>query len=293
MRERGLAQGVNFSGSRIGAAVTLPLITWSIASIGWRTTFVLLMFVGFAWSTLWVLFFRDDPVDAKWLSPTEREYIVANRQQQSTCSGGEPHRVSLIQSVTVWGLCGQYFASNFIFFFGLTWFFPQLMRRYDLSGMEASFFAATPMLFGAIGNWVAGWWVDRLYAAGRWRISRRLPAMTGFALATIGIIGSVYAATPWTSSVWFSLCIFGADMTLSPSWSTCVDIGKSQSGLVSGTMNMTGNIGAFVTSLAFPYLLIWTGSPLPFFYLAAVINLLAIALWMTIDPTVALEESAA
>lgn len=136
-------------------------------------------------------------------------------------------------------------------------------------------------------------WVDRLYSLGRWRLSRRLPAIVGFTLATIGIVGSAHAATPLTSSIWFSLCVFGADMTLSPSWSTCVDIGKANSGLVSGTMNMAGNIGSFVTSLAFPYLLAWTGSPLPFFYLAALINLVAIALWFRIDPTVALQETQA
>jgi MFS transporter, ACS family, glucarate transporter len=293
MQERGLVQGVNFSGSRVGAAAALPLITWAIASIGWQSTFVLLMFVGFVWAILWILFFRDEPREANWLSQLEREYILANRQQQSVDSLKQSVPVNLAHSTTVWALCGQYFASNFIFFFGLTWFFPQLMKRYELSGIEASFFAAAPMLFGALGNWVAGWWVDRLYSTGRWQLSRRLPAITGFALATIGILGCAYAATPLSSSIWFSLCIFGADMTLSPSWSTCVDIGKSKSGLVSGTMNMAGNVGAFVTSLAFPYLLDWTGSPLLFFYVAALINLLAISLWFAVDPTVALEERVA
>lgn len=292
MKERGLVQGINFSGSRIGAAVTLPLITWAIASIGWQFTFVLLMFVGFVWSVLWIVFFRDEPTDARWLSEQERSYILENRQKQSVGSSSQSSRVNLLQSSTVWALCGQYFASNFIFYFGLTWFFPQLMKRYELSGIEASFFAAAPMLFGAIGNWVAGWWVDRLYASGRWRLSRRLPAITGFGLAAIGIVGCAYAVTPLSSSIWFSLCIFGADMTLSPSWTSCVDIGRSKSGFVSGTMNMAGNVGAFVTSLAFPYLLDWTGSPLSFFFVAAMINLLAISLWFVVDPTVALEESA-
>lgn len=292
MQERGLVQGINFSGSRIGAAVTLPLITWAIASIGWQSTFVLLMFVGFVWSVLWIVFFRDEPTDARWLSEQERSYILENRQKQSVGSSSQSSRANLLQSRTVWALCGQYFASNFIFYFGLTWFFPQLMKRYELSGIEASFFAAAPMLFGAIGNWVAGWWVDRLYASGHWRLSRRLPAITGFGLAAIGIVGCAYATTPLFSSIWFSLCIFGADMTLSPSWTSCVDIGRSKSGFVSGTMNMAGNVGAFVTSLAFPYLLDWTGSPLPFFFVAAMINLMAISLWFVVDPTVALEESA-
>ena len=300
MNERGLVQGINFSGSRIGAAVTLPLISLLIAEIGWRPTFVVLMIVGFVWSILRVLFFRDDPIDATWLSHQERDFIVTNRQSRisnraevtaSELTSKKSLFDSIMGSRTVWALCGQYFASNFVFFFGLTWFFPQLAKRYGLSGLEASLFAAIPMIFGAIGNWTAGWWVDRLYKTSSWRLSRRLPAMTGFFFAAVGILGSAYATTPLTSSLWFSLCIFGADMTLSPSWSTCVDIGQSNSGVVSGTMNMAGNIGSFVTSLAFPYLLVWTGSPLPFFYVAAALNLTAIALWMAIEPTVALEAA--
>lgn len=317
MRERGLVQGINFSGSRIGAAITLPLIAGLITEMGWRPTFVILMLIGGVWSLLWLIFFRDDPVDAAWLGEEERDHILATRQSRDPeppvatttdneaavdreLSGGEalggealggeisaPETLPqlLVRSSNIRYLCAQYFASNFIFFFGLTWFFPELMDRYGLTGFQASLFTAAPMVCGAFGNWTAGWWVDHLYGQGKWRASRRLPAATGFVFAAVGIVGSAYASTPVSSSAWFCLCIFGADMTLSPSWSTCVDIGKSRAGVVSGTMNMFGNIGAFVTSLAFPYLLSWTGSALPFFYIAAALNFAAIAMWFRIDPT--------
>jgi len=52
--------------------------------------------------------------------------------------------------------------------------------------------------------------------------------------------------------------------------------------MVSGTMNMAGNIGSFITALAFPYLAAWTGSYTGFFYVGAALNLLAIFLWMQI-----------
>jgi ACS family glucarate transporter-like MFS transporter len=88
---------------------------------------------------------------------------------------------------------------------------------------------------------------------------------------------------------WFTVAIFGADMTLSPSWSFCTDIGRKNAGSVSGTMNMAGNLGSLVTSLAFPYLLEWTGSTTPFFYLAAGLNGLAIVLWTQMKSDRALE----
>ena len=84
--------------------------------------------------------------------------------------------------------------------------------------------------------------------------------------------------------IFLTIAVFGADMTLSPSWSACVDIGGRSSGAVSGTMNMAGNIGSFATSLAFPYLLAWTGASTPFFFIAAGLNALAVALWFFIKP---------
>jgi ACS family glucarate transporter-like MFS transporter len=90
--------------------------------------------------------------------------------------------------------------------------------------------------------------------------------------------------------LWLSVAIFGTDMTLPPSWAFSTDIGRKDSGAVSGTMNMAGNLGSFVTSLAFPYLLSWTGTPTLFFCMAAGLNLLAMALWAFVRPEQPLES---
>jgi ACS family glucarate transporter-like MFS transporter len=89
---------------------------------------------------------------------------------------------------------------------------------------------------------------------------------------------------------WLSVAVFGADMTLAPSWAFCTDIGRQHSGAVSGTMNMAGNLGSFVTTLAFPYLLDWTGTHVTFFYIAAVLNVLAAFLWLAVKPEQPLGE---
>jgi ACS family glucarate transporter-like MFS transporter len=82
-------------------------------------------------------------------------------------------------------------------------------------------------------------------------------------------------------------------MTLPPSWAFCIDIGRANAGLVSGTMNMAGNLGAFATSLAFPYLLVLTGSTMPFFVAGATLNLLAAWLWTRTRPDVPVGSVAA
>jgi ACS family glucarate transporter-like MFS transporter len=63
-----------------------------------------------------------------------------------------------------------------------------------------------------------------------------------------------------------------------------MDIGQEHSGKVSGMMNMAGNLGAFATALAFPYLQAWTGSDDPFFYIAAALAVIGIFCWLNMDP---------
>ena len=295
MSERGMVQGINFSGSRLGAAFALPLIALMIESIGWRGSFVVLMCVGFVWGIGWYIWFRNDPSEASGVSHEELAYIEANRQQPTEASGEDVQPLTIgrmLSSSNLLLIWGQYFASNFTFYFCLSWFFPNLKETYKLTGFQASLYAAAPFVAGAFGNWASGGVIDYLYRSGKWVQSRRLPAIIGFVLAATGTIGSVFADSALTSSIWFCLSIFGADMTLAPSWSTCIDIGKKHAGVVSGSMNMAGNIGSFATSLAFPYLLAWSGTSTPFFFVAAGLNAAAVVMWMMIDPRKAMEASA-
>lgn len=279
LRERGLIIGLNFSGSRLGAAFALPFVAWLITAYGWRKAFLILGIIGVAWAIIWWLGFRDTPEEHPMLSKSEKEEIVENRQQVKEEEGNKLNTGQLLKSKNMWSAIGQYFCSNFTFFFALTWLFPHLKNTYQLETMEAGWYAVAPFIAGAIGNWVAGAWGDAIFKRGHWNLSRRLPAMIGFGLAALGLIASIFMTTPLGAVLMLSIAIFGADMTLPPSWALCVDIGKKHSGAVSGTMNMAGNIGSFLTALAFPYLTAWTGSVDYFFYTAAVLNGLAVLLW--------------
>lgn len=285
LRERGIVTGINFSGSRLGAAFALPAVAWLINDYGWRTTFLILGCLGILWALIWFLLFRDNPEDHKGISNAEKEYILSTRQDKQANRTKEKLDFGiLIKSKNMWLAMGQYFASNFTFFFALTWLFPHIKSEYQLETVEAGFYTAIPLVFGAFGNWFAGWLMDRIFKNGNWDKSRIVPASLGFILAAIGLLGSIYMDSALGAIIFLSLAIFGADMTLPPSWSFCVDIGKKHAGAVSGTMNMAGNIGAFITALLFPYLLSWTGSTTLFFIVGAVLNLIAVFLWFNMKP---------
>ncbi len=284
MKERGIVQGINFSGSRVGAALAMPLVAGMITALGWRASFVVLGIAGIVFALLWYILFRNKPEDQKGLSEKERAYILASRQQPEAIKPPPLTAGKLFGSGNMWLAMLQYFGSNFTFFFALTWLLPHLKETYELDLMQAGLYAAAPFVAGALGNWVSGSVVDAIYRAGKWKLSRKVPAIIGFSLMIIGLLGSLSMDTAISAVAMLSLAIFGADMTLSPSWSFCIDIGKENSGSVSGTMNMAGNIGSFITALAFPYLMSWTGNVTTFFYVAAGLGVVSVFAWIRMNP---------
>lgn len=285
LKERGIIQGINFSGSRIGAAFALPLVAWMITQIGWRHSFLVFGLIGILFGIVWYFVFRDKPEESRLVGEYEKEYIMANRQQPSISGIAKKLQMSkLYSSSNVWMAMVQYICSNFTFYFTLTWMFPFIKEKFAMDPVEAGMYASIPLIAGAVGNWVSGILVDAIYRTGKLNLSRRLPSFIGFALAAFGMVMVTVSDSSSASIIFLAIAVFGADMTLSPSWAFCIDIGKENAGVVSGTMNMAGNLGAFVTIIAYPYLFSWTGSNLPFFYICAGLSAVAIVMWSMMRP---------
>jgi ACS family glucarate transporter-like MFS transporter len=284
LKERGIVQGINFSGSRIGAAFAMPLVAWLIREIGWRSAFLVFGVFGIIYSIIWYLLFRDKPENTGFIGSAEVDFIRKNRQQSSSDNISKPSFINIIQSPAMWKTMAQYVSSNFTFYFSLTWMYPYILERFNLGLIEAGFYTSVPLIAGAAGNWLAGIMVDAIYRRGKWKLSRRIPAIMGFSLSAVGMIMVTQVSSPLISVIFMAMAVFGADMTLSPSWAFCIDIGRDNAGIVSGTMNMAGNLGAFVTILAFPYLFKWTGHYEPFFIICAGLSVAAVLIWWKMDP---------
>lgn len=278
-RDRGAAQGLIFVGSRLGAAFGLSLVSVAIALVGWRGTFGVLAVAGIVLATGWAFWFRNKPSDMPSVSAGELAYIQgADVAAAGVARGG---RLWTLDAVL---LGVQYFASNFTFFIAFSWLLPYLHSHYSLTAAEAGLYASLPLYFGAAGNYVSGALVDALYRRGLWRFSRVFPAMLGFGLGIAGLVAVPSMATVTGAVICFSLATLGVDMTLSPSWTTCQDLAGPRTGVLSGAMNMVGNLGSFVSSVTFPALLQATGSAAVYFYLAAALNLVAIVCWSRVRP---------
>jgi ACS family glucarate transporter-like MFS transporter len=283
VKDRGLAHGINFSGSRLGAAFSLFLMPWLIVQIGWRWTFAVNGLIGIIWATVWLLWFRDNPKDNPKVNQEELDYIEKGRVSDFTATVKSSF-AEVFTSLNMSLAMLQYFASNVTFFISLTWL-PSYLKNQWPDDPKAIYWSATPLIFAAFANWVAGTMVTQLFKRGYHVGSRRATAIAGFALGVTGLLLATQTHNLYLFVLWFSLATFGVDMTLSPSWAFCNDIGGVNSGAVSGSMNMVGNIGAALSAIAFPLLQsAETGSANAFFALAAGMNVVAIAAWCFMNP---------
>ena len=291
-RERGIGQGIFHSGARIGAAVSLILMPALIVAIGWRATFVANAVLGILWAIVWWRWYRDDPRDHARVNEAEVEHIRAGLEEAESSAARVPY-VQVVTSANVLLAMFQYAASNVTFFISITWIQPYIT---DTWGAEYAQVASIPLLAGAIALWGSGSFVTWLHQRGWTVLSRRLPAMLGYALGAIGLLLStqtVQSESVWPFIATFSIAIFGVEMTLSPSWAFCMDIGGARSGAVSGAMNMVGNLGAALSAVAFPWFVAKItvpglapelGTASSFFVFAAVLNGLAIVAWLFMNP---------
>ena len=263
--ERGIANGVLFSGGLLGAAFAFPIYAWLLQHYDWRGAFYILAVPGLLWGACWLMWFRDFP----------REPMV----HEVTDEGPAPSVGTLLRSRGMLLAMFQYFAGNFTFYICISWMHPYLLERYGLSAGQAAGYSMIPLLCGAGANWAAGLMVDALYKSSLRPWSRRIPGVTGFVLATSGVLWVSVADGPTSAIVGFAVATFGVEMTISPSWSFCLDVGGKNAGTISAAMNMAGNLGGVVSTNAFPLLRGLTGSVAAYFYAAALLNVMALVCW--------------
>ena len=304
-KERGFGQGIFHSGARVGAAASLVMMPWLIELIGWRFTFVFNAMLGLVWGAIWWGWYRNEPTDHVQVNRAEAELIRAGIAEESTPSSAKIPYIQVVTSANVLLAMFQYAASNITFFVSITWLQPYILETW---GDEYKHLASLPLLCGAAALWISGYSVTWLHRRGLPVMSRRLPAMVGYTLGALGLllctqtVESTEPTSVWPFIACFALAIFGVELTLSPSWAFCMDIGGERSGAVSAAMNMVGNLGAAVSAVAFPFFKAnvtvpmfaeTTGTANSFFVFAATMNVLAVVCWLFMNPLRELREISA
>ena len=130
------------------------------------------------------------------------------------------------------------FSGNFY----LTLLPTYLKNHRHLDSQTASWLTSLPFAFGVAACFLGGWFSDAVIRRWGKRWGRRIVGATGLTLAGLAIV-----AVPWVEGVvplgfLLVLTFFGNDLAMAPAWAAAADIGERYTGVLSGAMNMIGQL---------------------------------------------------
>ncbi len=242
--ERGTAQGIFFAGAHLGGGLTPLLVGALLEFMSWRWVFVLCGMVGFIWLGAWYPWFRDEPADHPAVSPAERAYIESGRHPDA------PERLDaaalgrILGDRNVQALCLMYFTQAYGFYFNITWLPTYLREVRGFSSTGLGLLAGLPLVLSAAADLVGGLLTDRLTRAFGLRAGRCAIGGVSLLVAGLCLIAGAAALDPLVSALLIATAGAADSFLLGAAWGTCLDIAGPHAGLVTGTMNTAGQLGA-------------------------------------------------
>jgi MFS transporter, ACS family, glucarate transporter len=278
--ERGFAQGITHAGSRLGAALTPPIVVFIILKSGWRAAFLVFGLLGITWSAVWYFYYRDTPEEHASVNQAERDLIGSGRKR----SADIPWRKILSHS-NLWILSVMYFCYNFNLNVYNDWFPTYLHDSRGMTLAKMGLYASLPLFAGTLGDLAGGSFSDIvLKRTGSVNLARRWVAIAGFLLSAAATIPAIFAHDPRVSVAFYCVAFFGLEWTVGISWAVPLDIGGDFAGSVSAVMNTLGNMGGAMSAAVVTYAATRYGWNAPFL-ITSVLCVIAAVLYLKIDAT--------
>ena len=283
IQEHGRAFGLALMAGALGSAASQPLIATllGLKFIVWRDVFPMFSILGITWAILWFWWFRDDP--------HEHPSVNQNELKQIGCAPPVRHSAvpwkHLLRNRSLLALCLLCASWLYGWYFWLMWLPTYLLEARGFNLKAAGLLSALPLLAAAVGMLAGGWLSDILVRRWGLRKGRRTPGVVCLPLAAITIIVAIMAPTGIGAALLLSLAAGLSAMGITPIFAVCLEIGGRHAGVVSGTMNMVGNLGGTlsptVAGLCVERLHSWN---IPLIIVAG-FYLVAAVCWLVVDPT--------
>ncbi|WP_175731852.1 MFS transporter [Burkholderia ambifaria] len=285
---RGVVQGFTHSFSRLGNAVTPPIVAALMTWLSWRAAFFVIGAVTMVWLVWWVVGFREYPRGESDGNGVGRTHTAAAARRAAP-SGPTP-----------WGPLFRRMAPTiFVYFcYGWTaWLFFTWLPTFFLNGQglnlkSTALFASGVFFAGVVGDTLGGWLCDRIYRkTGNLALSRQSVIVTSFTGALVCLLPLAFVH----STAGIALCLSGSflclELTIGPIWAVPSDIAPQHAGIASGMMNAGSAIAGILSPILFGYLVDHTGSwTVPFVGSVAML-LIGIVAALRIRPDRALSEA--
>jgi len=278
--EKGNAHGWVFMGTRMGGAITPPIVVALMAAVGWRRTFFMFGVLGVIWAWFWWRWFRDEPSQHPEVNPGELALIEANREVHAE---DRSFNWGALLSPNLLLVYGMYFTMGYTLYFNLTWLPTYLKDVRGFTLQQAGWLSAVVLFTGGVMTYVGGKLTDHLVKRYGLKIGRSMAVVT-LPIAGMLLIAAAQTEDSVTAAILLAATLGVADLSVSSCWSICHDIGGRHSGIVTGAMNTWGNIGGALSPLVVGYAVGWWNSWTVPFYITAGVYLFGAICTFFVDP---------
>jgi ACS family hexuronate transporter-like MFS transporter len=204
--ERGLATALFDSGSSIGGAIAPFVVLWLYFRWGLRPAFVVPGLLGFLWLVVWRWLYHL-PQDHPRISPSERQMILADHQQDTLSAVRPPRLIDLLKLPQTWGTIIAKSFTDPVWFFIADWFPIYLVAKgitlkSGLIAVWVPFIAAD--LGNFFGGWLSGLWIKRGWSVGN---ARKAVVVFGGVGVTL-LIPTIFTVNLYALTLLFALATF-------------------------------------------------------------------------------------
>ncbi|HEX4637309.1 MAG TPA: MFS transporter [Rhizomicrobium sp.] len=281
--ERGKANGWVFGGVGFGSGSAPPLVAFIVYNYGWHAVFFISAAIGLVIAAIWYRVARDTPAEHPSVTAEEKAHILAGMPVKVEGVMPDVPWLRIFTSIDVWGTTLAYVAFGYVAFIFHTWFFIYLKDGRGLDLKSSALFGMLPFIAmttccvagGVISDWLVkhrGQYVGRSLFG----------ALTLFLSGVFLIIGS--QAQDTTIAV---LVLAGGAGVLylgqATYWAVAADFGGPYTGVISGLVNMGGQIAGAITASATPWFASLYGWQYAF-YIAAGVCFVCMFPWFFVNP---------
>ena len=252
----GFAQGITHTFSRIGNGATALIVAALIAWFSWRESFYLLAPVNLIWMALWFWYFRDSPRQHPAMTADVLATLPVRASVQGRPSIPWLRLARRIMPVTAVDFC--YGWTLWIF---QNWIQSYFVQNYGLDTSTASFYSASVLFAGVIGDTLGGVASDYvLHRTGSLVLARRSVIVAGFLGGALFMIPVVLVHDLTVSAISLGLAFLFAELIVGPIWAVPMDIAPRYAGTASGMMNFGFGLAGIVSPLFFGTMIDLTGT---------------------------------
>ena len=243
--ERARANTLFLMSLAIGPVIANPVSGLVLHFVDWRAMFVIEALPALLWGVVWWWAVEDDPRDARWLDPAERDRVVAALDaEKGEAATPRGHWLGTLWHPAVLLLALYNFAALSAEY-GVNFWLPTVLKDTGLSIVAVGFLSAIPYAVGAAAMMLVAWSSDRS-GERKWHMI--------VATAGSGVFLIIASLAPQQSTLAILCCLtlsvgaflgrFGPFWTL-PSEILPVTVAGVGIGLINGAGNLGGTVGPY------------------------------------------------